>query len=94
MGITRKASMLEKIQPRNSKKIYLDTKYIKFGVIIILILFGLILFHSHSYADKKFKNYYVCKDFTTQVEAQDYFNSNKPNKLDGNSNGIACETLP
>ena len=44
-------------------------------------------------------NTYNCKDFTTQAEAQRVFDycggvSNDIHKLDGNKDGIVCESLP
>ncbi len=43
---------------------------------------------------------YNCDDFTTQAEAQDVYEyckfgkSNDPHRLDGDDDGIACESLP
>lgn len=41
-------------------------------------------------------NIYNCSDFSTQEEAQAVYNSDPsdPNRLDGDSDGIACESLP
>ncbi len=35
-----------------------------------------------------------CKDFSTQQEAQAYFNRNGGGNLDRNKDGVACESLP
>jgi hypothetical protein len=42
---------------------------------------------------------YNCADFSTQVEAQTFFDkaggiSNDTNRLDGNKDGVACQDLP
>jgi hypothetical protein len=43
---------------------------------------------------------YNCDDFTTQKEAQDVFDhckysdDNDPHRLDGDKDGVACESLP
>ena len=47
----------------------------------------------------KMANEYNCDDFTTQAEAQRFFErvggaGNDVNRLDGNSDGIACQSLP
>lgn len=41
-------------------------------------------------------NQYNCDDFSTQEEAQDEYESDygDPNYLDGDDDGIACESLP
>ncbi|MFZ2126520.1 MAG: excalibur calcium-binding domain-containing protein [Candidatus Microsaccharimonas sp.] len=41
-------------------------------------------------------NQYNCDDFSTQEEAQDEYESNygDPNYLDGDDDGVACESLP
>lgn len=47
----------------------------------------------------KFTDEYNCDDFTTQSEAQVFFNnaggiSKDTNRLDGDKNGVACQNLP
>jgi hypothetical protein len=47
----------------------------------------------------KFEDEYNCADFTTQIEAQTFFDkaggvSKDFNRLDGNKDGQACESLP
>ena len=37
---------------------------------------------------------YDCADFSTQAEAQEYLLPGDPYRLDGDSDGIACEDLP
>lgn len=42
---------------------------------------------------------YNCSDFSTQIEAQTFFNnaggiSSDTNRLDGNKDGVACQDLP
>lgn len=42
---------------------------------------------------------YNCADFSTQIEAQTFFDraggvSNDTNRLDGNKDGVACQDLP
>lgn len=44
-------------------------------------------------------NEYNCADFTTQAEAQNFFDkaggvSSDTNRLDGNKDGVACQDLP
>lgn len=41
-------------------------------------------------------NEYNCDDFSTQEEAQDEYESDTsdPNYLDGDNDGVACESLP
>jgi len=47
----------------------------------------------------KYTDEYNCDDFTTQPEAQRFFEnaggvSNDTNRLDGNKDGVACQSLP
>ena len=47
----------------------------------------------------KYTDEYNCADFITQVEAQTFFvkaggKSKDTNRLDGNSDGVACQDLP
>ncbi len=47
----------------------------------------------------KYVNEYNCSDFSTQPEAQNFFEkaggvSNDTNRLDGNKDGVACQDLP
>lgn len=47
----------------------------------------------------KVANEYNCSDFSTQAEAQRFFDrvggaKNDVNRLDGNGDGIACQSLP
>jgi hypothetical protein len=47
----------------------------------------------------KAANEYNCSDFSTQAEAQRFFDrvggaKNDVNRLDGNGDGIACQSLP
>jgi hypothetical protein len=47
----------------------------------------------------KYTNEYNCDDFSTQAEAQAFFEKaggtgNDTNRLDGNKDGQACESLP
>jgi hypothetical protein len=35
-----------------------------------------------------------CQDFSTQAEAQAYMQANGATYLDGDSDGVACESLP
>ena len=49
--------------------------------------------------DVKYTNEYNCDDFKTQSEAQAFFikaggPNNDVNRLDGNNDGIACQSLP
>jgi hypothetical protein len=49
--------------------------------------------------DAKYTDEYNCDDFTTQPEAQKFFDnaggvSNDTNRLDGNKDGVACQSLP
>lgn len=37
---------------------------------------------------------YDCADFATQEEAQEYLTPGDPHRLDGDSDGVACEDLP
>ncbi len=50
-------------------------------------------------ASGKYVNEYNCDDFSTQPEAQNFFEkaggvSNDTNRLDGNKDGVACQDLP
>lgn len=50
-------------------------------------------------AGAKFEDEYNCDDFTTQGEAQTFFDNaggvaNDVNRLDGNKDGVACQSLP
>ncbi len=51
---------------------------------------------ARSQRDSSFTRDYNCSDFKTQAEAQRIFNSSPgdPYKLDGDSDGVACESLP
>jgi len=47
----------------------------------------------------KYTDEYNCDDFKTQIEAQEFFDksggvSEDTNRLDGDKDGIACESLP
>ncbi len=47
----------------------------------------------------KYTDEYNCDDFTTQAEAQTFFDkaggvSQDTNRLDGDKDGVACESLP
>lgn len=47
----------------------------------------------------KYTDEYNCEDFKTQIEAQKFFDkaggvSEDTNRLDGDKDGIACESLP
>src|SRR5262249_27385690 len=37
---------------------------------------------------------YDCSDFSTQAEAQQYLLPGDPYNLDGDNDGVACESLP
>ena len=37
---------------------------------------------------------YDCADFSTQAEAEQYLLPGDPYNLDGDDDGVACETLP
>lgn len=50
-------------------------------------------------AGAKYEDEYNCDDFTTQVEAQAFFEKSggveaDVNRLDGNKDGVACQSLP
>ncbi len=50
-------------------------------------------------AGAKYTNEYNCDDFTTQPEAQTFFEKaggvkGDTNRLDGDKNGLACQSLP
>jgi hypothetical protein len=50
-------------------------------------------------AGAKFEDEYNCDDFATQPEAQRFFENmggveNDVNRLDGNNDGVACQSLP
>jgi hypothetical protein len=50
-------------------------------------------------AGAKYTDEYNCDDFSTQVEAQTFFEkaggvSKDTNRLDGNNDGVACQDLP
>ena len=50
-------------------------------------------------AGAKYTNEYNCDDFATQAEAQAFFEksggvSGDTNRLDGDKNGVACQSLP
>jgi hypothetical protein len=59
-----------------------------------IIFSGLALFGDRTQAYGA--NTYNCSDFSTQEEAQDEYDSDTsdPNYLDGDNDGIACESLP
>jgi hypothetical protein len=50
-------------------------------------------------AGAKYTDEYNCEDFNTQKEAQNFFEnaggvSSDTNRLDGNKDGVACQSLP
>jgi len=62
---------------------------------LLIVLTAVALIYSqpvHAYG----ANIYNCADFSTQEEAQSVLDadSSDPNRLDGDSDGIACESLP
>lgn len=64
----------------------------KFGI-LLLIGIGVL---SINVQPARAYNEYNCDDFSTQAEAQEEYDYSygDPNYLDGDSDGIACETLP
>lgn len=60
------------------------------GVCIVVCSLMLTTGTSHAY------NYYNCSDFDTQEEAQAVLEEDysDPNYLDGDDDGVACESLP
>ena len=77
-------------------------KYLKWGAIGLgAILLIILLIPSKKAPEEKIicsRNAYNCDDFTTQPEAQRIFEScggisNDIHRLDGDNDGIACESL-
>ncbi len=62
------------------------------AVVILIFYMVLLAAPSNTLAQDVFN----CDDFDTQQEAQDELNANPsdPNGLDGDSDGVACESLP
>lgn len=67
-------------------------KYFLYVLVITLVSFapGLLAVPTYAY------NEYNCDDFSTQEEAQDEYDSSlyDDNYLDGDDDGVGCETLP
>lgn len=65
---------------------------LKYLIMIIVLLVATIFLSRTTYA----YNQYNCDDFSYQEEAQSEFESDSsdPNYLDGDNDGIACESLP
>ncbi len=69
-----------------------------FAVFSPLSAFAAVRTKAKTVAKSVAKKGFNCSDFTTQLQAQDFFVSNggpgkDPHKLDGDKDGIACESL-
>jgi len=70
--------------------------WVLIGVVVLGVLWWLFPGNPSSLTETRD---YDCSDFSTQKEAQAFFESNggssrDPHKLDQDKDGVACETLP
>ena len=80
---------MERVSPRYTRR-----AIVRGGVVMSLTGLAVLAVPASSLSRKKDKD---CKDFKTQKKAQKFFKKHQPGDphgLDGDNDGIACETLP
>lgn len=91
---------MQKVLPRDPKKVYIDVRHLKV-VAVVLLLTGVFIPFSRTSIAKKHERE-VCRNYQTQIEAQIAFTKGMKDpsqakyfkRMDGDHDRIACEHLP
>lgn len=90
--------LFHKVEPKDPRKIYIDTKYLKFIGLALILLIAVPFTLNGAKAEKLERQ--VCANFKTQQEAQRTYDryiktvySKYVKRMDADHDGVACEHL-